>query len=80
MSSRAAYFGEAPVLPPRQTATLISRLGPVLDRPLLIGAMTVLASLLFCGAIAETRPFSEVTAHHAIPVCTIGTAAPRCSR
>jgi hypothetical protein len=38
---------------------LISRFAPLLNRPLAIGAMTVLASFFCCGALAETTVVSE---------------------
>jgi hypothetical protein len=52
---------------------LISRLGPVLNRPLLIGAAAVLASLLCCGVLEGNNPFSEAK----LPQGTASTMAPR---
>jgi hypothetical protein len=46
---------------------LISRLGPFLNRPLLIGAATVLASLLCCGALAGNNALSEVKSPQGTP-------------
>jgi hypothetical protein len=60
MTSRPVYFIQAPILPPRQSATLISRLGPLLNRPLLIGVAAVVASVIICGVVVQTRTVSEV--------------------
>jgi hypothetical protein len=38
---------------------LISRFAPILNRPLVIGAVTVLASFFCCGALAQTSTASE---------------------
>jgi hypothetical protein len=45
------------------TRRLISRFAPLLNRPLAIGAVTVLASFFCCGALAETTPVSEGKPH-----------------
>jgi hypothetical protein len=42
---------------------LISRFAPILNRPLVIGAMAVLFSFFCCGALAETAPVSEGKTH-----------------
>jgi len=38
---------------------LISRFAPILNRPLVIGAVAVLFSFFCCGALAESVPVSE---------------------
>jgi hypothetical protein len=38
---------------------LISRFAPILNRPLVIGGLTVLASFVGCGALARSAPVPE---------------------
>jgi hypothetical protein len=61
-NERRSGFGRSDVesTPSRR---LISRFAPILNRPLAIGAITVLASFLCCGALAETTPVSEGKPH-----------------
>ncbi len=63
----------------QETRTLISRLAPLLNRPLLIGCAAVLASLVCCGVLAKAAPVIEVKSHPAA-LRTVATPHPQAAK
>jgi hypothetical protein len=79
METSATFLERTDAAFSQQAGTLVSRLAPLLHRPLLIGGAAVAASLFFSGLVARAVPSSEVKAHHAapLPAAAPQPAAPR---
>jgi hypothetical protein len=62
---------------PSPSPHLISRMNLLLDRPVILGLVAVLVSLLCCSALVQNSSFLEVKSHHRPTMVTSG--APRSS-
>jgi hypothetical protein len=76
MGASATFLDRSETAISHPPASLISRLGQLLNRPLLTGCAAAVASLFCCGVLARGVPLSELKPQHAA-VHTAATVHPR---